>query len=70
MKLNNAWAIIADKIEFVFSYNQANTTPLKKFTGNVLYVGIWTTVNIMELINIPPRMPYLLRKKCIKNTSI
>ena len=29
MKLNNAWAIIADKIEFVFSYNQANTTPLK-----------------------------------------
>ena len=32
MKLNNAWAIIADKIEFVFSYNHANTTPLKKFT--------------------------------------
>jgi len=29
MKLNSAWAIIADKIEFVFSYNHANTTPLK-----------------------------------------
>lgn len=62
MKLNNAWAIIADKIEFVLSYNHANTTPLKKFTGNVLYVGIWTTVNIIELISTPPHIPYLSRK--------
>ena len=33
MKLNNAWAIIADKIEFIFSYNPSiNFSQKQKLT--------------------------------------
>lgn len=60
MKLNNVWVIIVDKIEFVFLYNYVNIILFKKFISNVLYVGIWIMVNIMELINILFYMLYLL----------
>ena len=38
MKLNNAWTIIADKIEFVFSYNPSiNFSQKQKLTEVTLF---------------------------------
>jgi len=38
--LNKLWMIIAGIIERVFSYVQANTSPVPKLTARVLYVGM------------------------------
>lgn len=61
--LNIPWMSTPGQIDPVFSYVQAKTRPVIKFTGKVLKVGMCTIIKIKELIMSPPRIPNLLLKK-------